>query len=221
LDIAGSVNTASNGVILDALFNPSSKKSINEIAGDMLVSRDPIVDNFSGTLVNKEDSAAISNFASKLSSIDKELKEADNTKGSDGLREVAKQFASKPEEFARFMKSVDNLDKESFQQVFSTVSKLADKGINIEKFVNTMGSLSDEKSAEGFLNATNKILDDTESNGSDKEKIFNKLTAAIKFVDDSDLQQTEKNDAFAELFSSLSKSKSLTELETALDKFIK
>ena len=221
MDIAGLVNTSSKGLIMDALFNPSSKKSIDQIASDMLVNKEPIVDNYSGTLVNQEDSAAISNFASKLSSIDKELKAAGNTKGADGLRELAKQFASKPEEFNEFMKSVDNLDAKGFQKVFSTASDVADKGLSVEKFANTLGSISDEKLAEGFVDFTNKILDDTKSSDSDKAKVFNKLASAVATVEDSDLKQTEKDEALTGLFSTATKSTSLTELETALDKFLK
>ena len=221
MDIAGLVNTSSKGLIMDALFNPGSKKSIDQIASDMLVNKEPIVDNYSGTLVNQEDSAAISNFASKLSSIDKELKAAGNTKGADGLRELAKQFASKPEEFNKFMKSVDNLDVKSFQKVFSTASAVADKGLNVEKFANTLGSISDEKAAEGFLDSTNKILDDVGSSDSDKAKVFNKLASAVTTVEDSDLKQTEKDEVLTGLFSTATESKSLTELEASLDKFLK
>lgn len=221
MDIAGLVNTSSKGLIMDALFNPGSKKSIDQIASDMLVNKEPIVDNYSGTLVNQEDSAAISNFASKLSSIDKELKAAGNTKGADGLRELAKQFASKPEEFNKFMKSVDNLDVKSFQKVFSTASDVADKGLNVEKFANTLGSISDEKAAEGFLDSTNKILDDAGSSDSDKAKVFNKLASAVATVEDSDLKQTEKDEILTDLFSTATESKSLTELEASLDKFLK
>lgn len=222
MDIAGLVNTSSNGLIMDAIFNPVSKKSIGQVTSDMLVSKDPITDKYSGALVNQDDSAAISNFASKLSAVDKELKAAGNTKGADGLREVAKQFASKPEDFAKFMKSVENLDEKSFQKVFSTAGDLAKKGLSVEKFVNTLGSLSDEKAAQGFLDSTNKILEDTKSTDSYKSNVFNKLTSSVKTVQENlDLKQTEKNDTLTGLFSSVSKSKSLNETETILGNFFK
>ena len=75
--------------------------------------------------------------------------------------------------------------------------------------------------AEGFVDFTNKILDDTKSSDSDKAKVFNKLASAVATVEDSDLKQTEKDEALTGLFSTATKSTSLTELETALDKFLK
>lgn len=222
MDIAGLVDTTSKGLILNKLFNQSSKNAVSDVTKSMLGSDNPIVDNYSGTLVNQTDSAAISNFATKLSAVDKELKAAGNTKGADGLREIAKQFASKPQDFVKFMKSVDTLNSKNFQDVFSTASDVADKGLSVEKFVNTLGSISDDKSAKGFLDSTKKILEDTSSSNSDKGKVFNKLAAAVTTIEDnSKLKQTEKNDALSGLFSTATNSKSLTELGTALDKFVK
>jgi len=201
-------------MILDAMFNP---KPVGQISKEM----QPIKDNYSETLVNKEDFAAISNFASTLSDLDKYLKDPSSNKGTDGLREVAKHFAGKPEEFDSFIKSVDKLDNENFKDVFSTISDMKDNGISTDKFISTFSSLSDAKSVQGFLDSAKQIINDSGLNAKEQEKALNQLSSAVKSVTDSDLTQKEKTEQLDNLFGSVSKTKNLTELETALDKFMK
>lgn len=171
MDITGLVNTGSNSIIFDALFNTNSKKALEDVTSQLESLTEQNTDtakDYSSDIVDPQDSAAISDFAGKLSAVDRVLKASGNTEAEDGLREIAKQFASKPANFGKFMDSVSNLDDSSFQKVFSTADKLADKGVNVGKFTDALSSISDETKAKSFLDDINKALDNAESDTSGK-----------------------------------------------------
>jgi hypothetical protein len=221
MDISSLVNNSANAALVDALYNPSGAKSVGQIASDMLLDKDttsPAATSFI-QYYDEKDSASISNFASKLSEVDKELKASGNQKAINGLREVAKSFASKPDEFSNFMKSVDKLDKKDFEKVFSTAGDVSKKGINIAKFTSAVTSINDEESTGGFLDSVNKVLKDMSSTVAEKGKVIDNLSSAVTDVERADTKQTDKTDKLSGLFASVSKTSTLTDISKILIAF--
>ncbi len=192
-------------LLIEALINKKTSQSIADMVSDRLI--------------NKEDSAAISKFASELSTISKKLEATGDKKAIDGLRQVAKQFASDQAGFEDFMKSVDKLDKADYKAVFSTIDKMADKGLKVDKWMDTFSSISDEEPKKELLEVTNQILKDDKAGAIVQKETLNKLITSINEIQNGDAK--DKDDKIEDLLNIASQSKSLPEMKAAIDQYNK
>jgi len=231
MDTAGWATISSNAAVSDALFNATRRESITDIGDEILANslsstddsseKTTIKDNFSASIVDKEEALSISNFASGLSAMDIKLKSAGNTSGVEGLRQVAMHFAKDTDGFSDFMNSVDKMDDSTFQKFFSTVDKATEKGLNVGNLVDNVTSASNKTQEKNIVDSTNKILSDTKATTSDMKSAYDKLMASLKTIESSNTSQTDKDSKLTNFFTAITKSSGVTEIGAAIDKFNK
>jgi|GEM_PF-5837000 len=231
MDVAGWAKISSNAAVTDAIFNGTRRQSITDIGNDVLTDSleatqtdtkteiATIKDNYSEKIVDKEDALAISTFASSLSAMDLKLKNAGNTSGAEGLRQVAMHYAKNSEGFSNFMSSVEKMDDSTFQQFFKTVDKAADKGLKVGDMLDNVASASNATQNKNIVSSTNQILSDTTASLSDMKTTYNKLMSSLKSIENSDLTQTGKDNKVTNFFTAITKGTTVTDIGSAIDKF--
>jgi hypothetical protein len=221
MDITSSVNTSTTGLLFNSLFK-NKANSIEDITSAFFAEQiSPQEGEYYTDFVNQKDSAAISEYAFKLSSVDLVLKANGNSKGQEGLREISKLYSSDSQTFNNFMDKVINLESDNFQNTFFVAGKMGDSGIDVNKFADTVSKFSDNTTAASYLETANTITDNFAMKVSDKEKILKSLNFAVETVQNSDLKYAEQNNNLQTLFSSVAQKTDYSEVSQTINDFIK